>query len=285
MANESAAVQTREEMREERSDTKVIELNPSVRQEAADRKTVRSGSVYDLDAHERRRKELERAERLKKEIGEEPITGSEDRLIYRFVKRAFDIVFSAAVVIVLAIPVALACFAIRLESAGAPVYAQERVGTNGRVIRVLKLRSMVADAGNVEKYLSDEQMRQWQVERKVDDDPRVTRVGAFIRKTSLDELPQFLNVLKGDLSVIGPRPITKAELEQHFTVEESEELLSVRPGITGLWQATERNAATFESGRRQQIELRYVRERGFEMDAKCFFGTFGAMFGKKRTGR
>lgn len=285
MANETAAVKTRDEMREERSDIKVIELNPAIEQKTTDRKAVRSGSVYDLDAYERRRKELDRAERLKKEIGEEPITGIEDRLVYRFVKRAFDIVFSAAVVIVLAIPVALACIAIRLESAGAPVYAQERVGMNGRMIRVLKLRSMVADAGDVEKYLSDEQMRQWQVERKVDDDPRVTRVGAFIRKTSLDELPQFLNVLKGDLSVIGPRPITKAELEQHFTVSESVELLSVRPGITGLWQATERNAATFESGRRQHIELRYVRERGFAMDIKCFFGTFGAMFGKKRTGR
>lgn len=204
---------------------------------------------------------------------------------YRICKRAFDIVFSAGVTLVLAIPVAVACVAICLETPGAPVYTQERVGANGRVIRVLKLRSMVADAGNVEKYLSPEQLHQWRVERKVDDDPRVTRVGGFIRKTSLDELPQFLNVLKGDLAVIGPRPITVAELEQHFTPSEREELLSVRPGITGLWQATERNQATFESGRRQQIELRYVRGRGFAMDARCFFGTFGAMFGKKATGR
>lgn len=204
---------------------------------------------------------------------------------YDACKRVFDIAFSAAVTVLLAIPIGVTCIAIRLESVGAPVYAQERVGMNGRTIRVLKLRSMVADASDVEKYLSDDQIRQWQVERKVDDDPRVTRVGAFIRKTSLDELPQFLNVLKGDLSVIGPRPITRAELEQHFTAAERDELLSVRPGITGLWQVTERNAATFESGRRQQIELRYVRERGFAMDIKCFFGTFGAMFGKKATGR
>ena len=186
---------------------------------------------------------------------------------------------------ILAVPVAAACIAICLETPGAPVYAQERMGMHGRVIRVLKLRSMVSDAGDVEKYLSPDQLRQWRVERKVDEDPRVTRVGAFIRKTSLDELPQFLNVLKGDLSVIGPRPITKSELDQHFTAAERDELLSVRPGITGLWQATERNQATFESGRRQQIELHYVRERGFAMDARCFLGTFGAMFGKKATGR
>lgn len=98
-------------------------------------------------------------------------------------------------------------------------------------------------------------------------------------------MPQFLNVLNGDLSVIGPRPITRDELEQHFSDEEKAELLSVQPGITGLWQATDRNEATFESGLRQKIELRYVQNRCFRMDLKCFTGTFGAMFGKKRTGR
>lgn len=186
---------------------------------------------------------------------------------------------------VLAIPMACVCAAICVESPGFPVYTQERVGRGGRVIRVLKLRSMVADANDVRKYLSPEQLHQWEVERKVDDDPRITKVGQFIRKCSIDEVPQFLNVLKGDLSVIGPRPITRDELEQHFSDEEKAELLSVTPGITGLWQATDRNAATFESGLRQKIELHYVRNRCFRMDWKCFTGTFGAMFGKRRTGR
>ena len=287
MASESVAAQAKNKLHDERPDIKVVQFDSgfAVNQEVADRNTVRSRSVYEFDTQKRRRKELERVDRLKKEIGEEPITSVEGRRAYRFVKRAFDIVFSAGVVLMLAVPVAAACVAICLETPGAPIYAQERVGMNGRVIRVLKLRSMVVDAGDVEKYLSPGQLRQWQVERKVDDDPRVTRVGGFIRKTSLDELPQFLNVLTGDLAVIGPRPITEAELDQHFTAAEREELLSVRPGITGLWQATERNEATFESGRRQQIELRYVRNRGFAMDARCFFGTFGAMFGKKATGR
>lgn len=186
---------------------------------------------------------------------------------------------------VLAIPMACVCAAICAESTGCPVYTQERVGRGGRVIRVLKLRSMVPDAGDVQKYLTPEQLRQWEVERKVNDDPRITKVGRFIRKCSIDEVPQFLNVLKGDLSVIGPRPITRDELEQHFSDEEKAELLSVTPGITGLWQATDRNAATFESGLRQKIELHYVRYRCFRMDWKCFTGTFGAMFGKRRTGR
>ena len=186
---------------------------------------------------------------------------------------------------VLFIPVAVVCVLIRLESPGSPVYAQERVGKGGKTIKIFKLRSMVADAGNVQKYLSPEQLHQWEVERKVDDDPRITKVGQFIRKCSIDEMPQFLNVLNGDLSVIGPRPITRDELEQHFSDEEKAELLSVQPGITGLWQATDRNAASFESGLRQKIELHYVRNRCFRMDWKCFTGTFGAMFGKRANGR
>lgn len=221
-------------------------------------------------------------------VGEKPlvsVTNSSGTLAYRFLKRLFDFVFSLCVSVVLVIPVAIVCAFICLESPGKPLYAQERVGKGGKAIKILKLRSMVADAGDVQKYLSPEQLHQWEVERKVDDDPRITKVGQFIRKCSIDEIPQFLNVLKGDLSVIGPRPITRDELEQHFSVEEKEELLSVQPGITGLWQATDRNAATFESGLRQKIELQYVRNRCFRLDWNCFTGTFAAMFGKKRTGR
>lgn len=206
-------------------------------------------------------------------------------LVYRFLKRLFDFIFSLCVSVVLVIPVSIVCAFICLESPGNPLYAQERVGKGGKTIKILKLRSMVADAGNVQKYLSPEQLHQWEVERKVDDDPRITKVGQFIRKCSIDEIPQFLNVLNGDLSVIGARPITRDELDQHFSDEEKAELLSVQPGITGLWQATDRNAATFESGLRQKIELHYVRNRCFRMDWRCFTGTFGAMFGKSKTGR
>lgn len=204
---------------------------------------------------------------------------------YRFIKRLFDLVFSLLMSVLLLIPIAIVCALISLESPGSPMYTQERVGKGGKAIKIFKLRSMVADAGDVQKYLSPEQLHQWEVERKVDDDPRITRIGQFIRKCSIDEMPQFLNVLNGDLSVIGPRPITRDELEQHFSDAEKAELLSVQPGITGLWQATDRNAATFESGLRQKIELHYVQNRCFRMDLKCFAGTFGAMFGKKRTGR
>ena len=132
----------------------------------------------------------------------------EGRLGYHFVKRAFDIVFSACATIVGLIPVALLCLVIRLESPGSPIYLQERVGYRGKPLRILKLRTMVTDSDEVQKHLSPEQLTQCERERKVDDDPRVTRVGRFLRKTSLDELPQFLNVLAGQipLRILKTRP-------------------------------------------------------------------------------
>ena len=205
--------------------------------------------------------------------------------LYGLCKRAFDIIFSVFALAVSAVPMALICLLVRLESPGAAIYAQERIGLGGRPIRVHKIRSMVADAEDVGRYLDAGQLAQWEAERKVDDDPRITRIGRLIRATSLDELPQFWDVLVGGMSVVGPRPITRAELEAHFSPAEREELLSVRPGVTGAWQAGARNGATFESGERQAIELGYVRARGFRLDARCIAGTFGAMFGRDRTGR
>ncbi len=129
-------------------------------------------------------------------------------LVYRFVKRAFDIAFSLCVVVVGLAPIALLLLIIRLESPGSPIYRQERIGYRGQPLRIFKLRTMVADSDDVEKHLSPEQLAQWRSERKVEDDPRVTRVGRFLRRTSLDELPQFLNVLAGSipLRILKTRP-------------------------------------------------------------------------------
>lgn len=108
---------------------------------------------------------------------------------YRFIKRLFDLVFSLLMSVLLLIPIAIVCALISLESPGSPMYTQERVGKGGKTIKIFKLRSMVSDAGEVHKYLSPEQLHQWEVERKVDDDPRITKVGRFIRKCSIDEMP------------------------------------------------------------------------------------------------
>ena len=201
---------------------------------------------------------------------------------YRFVKRAFDIAFSALVIAVLVIPVAILCLVIVLDSPGAPFFRQERIGKGGRPIHIWKLRTMVADAHeNPGRYMTGEQLETWMREQKLDDDPRVTRVGRLLRRTSLDELPQFVNVLVGDLSVIGPRPVTLEETYEFG--DERGELLSVRPGITGWWQATERNAATWANGRRQELELYYVRHASLALDARVFALTLRAMF-VERTG-
>lgn len=195
---------------------------------------------------------------------------------YLAVKRAFDIVFSAGVCIVLAIPVAAACVAIVADTPGKPFFRQERIGQGGKKIYIFKLRTMVSDAHeHPEKYMTEEQLTRWEREQKVDDDPRVTRVGRFLRHTSLDELPQFLNVLTGDLSVIGPRPVTLEETYEYGDARE--EVLACKPGITGWWAATDRNDSTWESGMRQARELFYVRHQSFSLDVRVFAKTFKAM--------
>lgn len=200
---------------------------------------------------------------------------------YRLAKRVFDVAFSAFAITVGVVPCLLLAAAIALDTKGSPLYSQVRAGRNGLPFRLYKFRSMVADADNVEKYLTEEQLAAWKKERKVCDDPRVTRLGRFIRKTSLDELPQFINVLLGNISVIGPRPITYDELAEFGN--DVALLLSVEPGITGAWQCGPRNEASFDNGRRQAIELSYVRDACVRLDATIFFSTFRAMFGR-RTG-
>lgn len=208
MANEAVAVRPVDEERVGAPDIKVVELDSVARQEPADRKTVRSGSVYDLDARERRRKELERAARLKREIGEGPVVGIEDRLAYRFVKRAFDIVFSAFVLIAFSWLFAIVAIAIKIDDPKGPViFKQKRVGKDGKEFNMYKFRSMCVDAESKLAELRELNEKTGPV-FKIAADPRITRVGKITRKLSIDELPQFANVLKGDipLRILKTRP-------------------------------------------------------------------------------
>ena len=213
---------------------------------------------------------------------ENGLAASSKKIGYRFVKRAFDIVFSAGVVVVGLIPGVILSIFVAKDTGGSPLYVQKRVGLHGKDFNILKFRTMVADADNVEKYLNEEQLATWHAERKVENDPRITPLGMFLRKTSIDEFPQFLNVLAGQMAIVGPRAITHEELNWYSEAEQ-EELLDVLPGITGLWQTGPRNDYTFEEGLRQQLELSYVRNASLGLDAKLFFRTFGAM--AKETGR
>jgi len=172
-------------------------------------------------------------------------------------KRLLDlgiIALSACLVLPLWIVIALA---IMLDSPGAPVYFQERVGQKGTRFRVCKFRTMVRNADALlQKALveNSELQQEWEHNRKLKQDPRITRMGALLRKTSLDELPQLWNVLKGDMSLVGPRPIVHEEIEKYGAV--FEEYLRVRPGLTGLWQISGRNNLTYEA--RVRLDQHYV---------------------------
>ncbi len=195
---------------------------------------------------------------------------------YHILKRAFDIVFSLLVCVALFVPVVIVCVVICVDSPGKPFFRQERIGQYGKPIRIFKLRSMVVDADTApEKYMSSSQLAIWKREQKLDNDPRITRVGRILRRTSLDELPQFINVLMGELSIIGPRPVTLDETYEFGNARD--EFLSCKPGITGWWQVTERNQATWADGSRQLLELFYVRHASLALDARIFVRTFKAM--------
>lgn len=190
------------------------------------------------------------------------------RLVYRAIKRAFDIVFSGCVLAVIAVPSLVLAAAIRLESEGNPFYSQIRVGQTHRdgslsTFRMWKFRSMYKDA--------DERLAELKGQNeiagamfKMRDDPRVTKIGRFIRKHSIDEFPQFLNVFLGQMSVVGPRPPLPNEVAEY--TEYDLQRLAVKPGITGWWQVTDRNDTDFDGMVRRDLE--YIANRGVLTDLK-----------------
>lgn len=190
------------------------------------------------------------------------------RLAYRTVKRAFDIVFCGCVLAVIAVPSLVLAAAIRLESEGNPFYSQIRVGQTHcdgslSTFRMWKFRSMYKDA--------DERLAELKGQNeiagamfKMKDDPRVTKIGKFIRKHSIDEFPQFLNVFLGQMSVVGPRPPLPNEVAEY--TEFDLQRLAVKPGITGWWQVTDRNSTGFDG--MVQRDLEYIAKRGVITDLK-----------------
>lgn len=190
------------------------------------------------------------------------------RLAYRTAKRAFDIVFSGCVLAVIAIPSLVLAAAIRLESEGNPFYSQIRVGQTHRdgslsTIRMWKFRSMFKDADKRLVELKGQNEIAGAM-FKMRDDPRVTKIGRFIRKHSIDEFPQFLNVFLGQMSVVGPRPPLPNEVAEY--TEYDLQRLAVKPGITGWWQVTERNSTGFDGMVRRDLE--YIANRGIFTDLK-----------------
>lgn len=192
-------------------------------------------------------------------------------VIYKMLKRLADIVLSALALIVLSPVFIVLGICVKVSDGGSVFYGHTRIGYKGKKISVYKFRSMKTNAGDLEKILTPEQLEQYVKEFKIDNDPRITKIGGFLRKTSLDELPQLINILKGELSIVGPRPIVEKETEIYGS--DIAKLLSVKPGLTGYWQAYARNNATYESGERQRMEMYYVEHCSLWLDIKILFRT------------
>ena len=228
------------------SDTSAADAAYSTSQAYADgiaNKTVCNASIHGFDPHE-----LEgegRIKRLKEEIGSEPIVGIEDRVAFRFIKRSFDIVFSAAVLVCFSWLFALIAILIKIDDPKGPVFfKQTRVGKNGKTFQMLKFRSMCVDAEAKLAELKELNEKTGPV-FKIADDPRITRVGKWLRKLSLDELPQFVNVLRSDMSLIGPRPMILAEHDQ-IQARNGYGANDIQPGLIDWTQINGRDGLTVE---------------------------------------
>lgn len=192
---------------------------------------------------------------------------------YMIAKRTLDIVASAIGFVVCILPMLIIIALIKLESPGPAIYVHHRIGKNGKPLPLLKFRTMYRNADTMIDQFTPEQMEEWQANFKLENDPRITRIGKFLRRFSLDELPQLINILKGELSIVGPRPVVEEELERYG--ENKDVFLSVTPGLTGYWQAYARSTCTYEQ--RMKMELHYVKNASFCWDIKIMFATVGAV--------
>ncbi len=205
-----------------------------------------------------------------------PLIKIEEKPIYDFFKRVFDIICSVLGLLVLFVPFLILMLCIYIDSPGAsPLYSQKRVGKNGKVFDFYKFRSMVPNAEMMLDGLLDQNEMDGPV-FKIENDPRITKFGKVIRKTSIDELPQLFNVLKGDMSLVGPRPPLPREVEQYD--EYQNQRLAITPGITCFWQVQpKRNSLSFDEW--LELDLQYIVERSVKTDVRVLFKTVGAVFG------
>lgn len=200
---------------------------------------------------------------------------SEGKRLYQIMRRIQDVVLSLLALVVLAIPMLIVALVIWIDSPGAsPVFSQERVGRDGKRFKLYKFRSMVPHAEEkLEEYLDQNEMDGPVF--KIKGDPRITRVGRLIRKASIDELPQLLNVLKNDMSIVGPRPPLPREFEQYN--EYQKQRLYIKPGLTCYWQVEpNRNNLSFDEW--VDLDLRYIQDRNFWLDWKLIVLTIVAIF-------
>lgn len=177
--------------------------------------------------------------------------------LYKVIKRAVDLAGAAALLAATAPVCAASAVLVKSETPGPVLFVHRRIGEGGRELKVYKFRSMHKGSEELESSLNDEELERFYREYTLPDDPRVTKTGRILRRTFADELPQLFNILKGNMSLVGPRPITEQEL-QLYSDEDRKKLLSVKPGLTGYWQVFGKNRATYQNGERIRMELFYA---------------------------
>ena len=205
------------------------------------------------------------------------ISKGASKINYISVKRIIDVIISTIGLIVLSPIFLILAIIIKLDSKGPVFFAHTRYGKDGKKFKMYKFRTMYENAQDMINDFTPEQMKEWKENFKLQDDPRITKVGKFLRKTSLDELPQIVNIIKGDLSIIGPRPVIEEELEKYG--DNKDKFLSVTPGLTGYWQANGRSSTTYEQ--RMEMELYYIDNISPKLDVKIFFKTIESVIKKE----
>lgn len=203
-----------------------------------------------------------------------------EKPIFFFIKRCIDIILSLLGLIILSPVFLLIAILIKKEDHGNVFYKHKRIGHMNKDIYIYKFRSMTNKYKTFDEFyqtLSDEQKQEWDANFKLENDPRITKIGKFIRKTSLDELPQIINILKGDMSIIGPRPVVNDEIEKYGN--QKAKFLSIKPGLTGYWAANGRSATTYED--RIKLELYYIDHCSLLLDIKIFFKTILSVLKKE----
>lgn len=195
----------------------------------------------------------------------------------KYIKKIIDKLISAVSLVILSPVFLIIAICIKLESKGPVFFIHKRIGKNGKEIGMYKFRTMVPNAEELIKSFTPEQMKEFKENFKLENDPRITKVGKILRKTSLDELPQLINILKGELSIIGPRPVIGEELEKYG--ENKLKFLSVTPGLTGYWAANGRSNTSYDE--RMKMELYYIDNMSWKMDMKVFFKTIISVLKKE----
>ncbi len=194
-------------------------------------------------------------------------------------KRVMDVVLAAVGLILTSWLSVLVLIIVKLSSSGPAIFAQERLGLDGKRVRIYKFRTMVVDSDRqlVTLLENEEINKDYHANFKIENDPRITPIGRYLRKLSLDELPQFINILKGDLSFVGPRPIVPTEIARYGT--HGNVILRVKPGLTGFWQVSGRNDVSYED--RIQMDLYYIHNWSLALDVKIIFQTIPAVLYRK----